>query len=104
MTNRPFFAQLAQRLVSEYGEDRNSPWIWGLLDVDLATKEGRDFLLLVSGHLVKTHGVSIYSPLVLQLNKLARGEGAGKSRAGASRRKVGRFGQPVKTIGRSGGN
>ena len=102
MDQLAFLAQLAQRLISEYGEDRNSQWVLGLITTDLATKEGRDFLLLLSGYLVQTHGVSIYSPLVLQLNSLAKGVSAARSKAGISRRKIGRFGQSVKTIGRSG--
>ena len=97
-----FFAQLAQRLVFEYGEDKNSPWVWGLVDVDPATKEGKDFLLLLTGYLIDTHGVSSFSPLVRQLVGIADGDGLKKPKAGISRRKIGRFGQKVKTISSEG--
>ena len=97
----PFLSQLAQRLVSEYGEDRNSPWVWGLLEADLATKQGRDFLLLLSGYLVGTHGLSIYSPLIKQLGRLVDGEGRPR-KLRISRRRIGKFGQQVRTLGSEG--
>lgn len=102
MTPTDFLQALASRLVDEYGEPRDSEWVWGLLNVDLTTKEGKDFLLRLSGYMVGTHGVSLYSPLVLQLNRIARGSYTPRVKSGVSRRKIGRYGQSVKTIGRSG--